>query len=197
MQLVFDEYFKAYPVKKKIVEKLYRNGISIVNNKFFINNIEVPLSGIANSIKVNRRTLYETIKFVNSNPVVKSIMENISAIPDIKKISLMMKNEVVTFYIDKGMYSKVVPEIISIIGKYMSNIKEIYSMNSDYEENFMRVIFYNKIEESLFKAFNGISGISKIYINSPENINVICDKCEIKICPHKVSSLFEEHNIYK
>ncbi len=38
MQLVFDEYFKAYPVKKKIVERLYANGISIVNNKFYVNS---------------------------------------------------------------------------------------------------------------------------------------------------------------
>ncbi|WP_337860278.1 regulator [Ferroplasma sp.] len=197
MQLVFDEYFKAYPVKKKIVEKLYTNGISIVNDKFFVNNIEVSLSGIANALKVNRRTLYDTIKFVNCNPVVKAIMENISAIPDIKKISMMMKNEIVTFYIDKGMYSKVIPEIINIIGKYMSNIKEIYSINSDYETNFMRIIFYNKIENSLFKMFNEISGINKIHIDSLENIDIICDKCEIKICSHKVSTLFDDHNIYK
>jgi predicted regulator of amino acid metabolism with ACT domain len=197
MQLVFDEYFKAYPVKKKIVERLYANGISIVNDKFFVNNIEVPLSSIANAIKVNRRTLYETIKFVNNNPVVKDIMENISVLPDIKKVSLLMANEIVTIYIDKGMYSKVILKIFNITGKYASNIKEIYSINSDYEINFIRIIFYNNVEKSIFQMFNGISGINKIVIDSPEKINVICDKCEIKICPHKISSSFREHNIYK
>lgn len=197
MQLVFDEYFKAYPVKKKIVERLYANGISIVNNKFYVNNIEVSISSIANSIKVNRRTLYETIKFVNDNPVIKEVMENVSVIPDIKKISLLMENEIVTIYIDKGMYSRVTPEIMDAIEKYMSNIKEIYSVNSDYETNFIRLIFYNEVDESLFKIFNGIPGVNRILIDSPEKINVICDKCDIKICPHKISSSFREHNIYK
>ena len=197
MQLVFDEYFKAYPVKKKIVERLYANGISIVNNKFYVNNIEVSISSIASSIKVNRRTLYETIKFVNDNPVIKEVMENVSAVPDIKKISLLMENEIVTIYIDKGMYSRVTPEIMDAIEKYMSNIKEIYSVNSDYETNFIRLIFYNEVDESLFKIFNGIPGVNRILIDSPEKINVICDKCDIKICPHKISSSFREHNIYK
>jgi predicted regulator of amino acid metabolism with ACT domain len=197
MQLVFDEYFKAYPVKKKIVERLYANGISIVNNKFYVNNIEVSISSIASSIKVNRRTLYETIKFVNDNPVIKEVMENVSVIPDIKKISLLMENEIVTIYIDKGMYSRVTPEIMDAIEKYMSNIKEIYSVNSDYETNFIRLIFYNEVDESLFKIFNGIPGVNRILIDSPEKINVICDKCDIKICPHKISSSFREHNIYK
>ena len=82
MQLVFDEYFKIYPVKKRIVEGLYASGISIVNEKFYLNNIEIPLSSIASTLKVNRRTLYETIKFVNRNPVVKEIMENVSVLPD-------------------------------------------------------------------------------------------------------------------
>jgi hypothetical protein len=197
MQLVFDEYFKAYPVKKKIVERLYANGISIVNNKFYVNNIEVSISSIASSIKVNRRTLYETIKFVNDNPVIKEVMENVSAVPDIKKISLLMENEIVTIYIDRGMYSRVTPEIMDAIEKYMSNIKEIYSVNSDYETNFIRLIFYNEVDESLFKIFNGIPGVNRILIDSPEKINVICDKCDIKICPHKISSSFREHNIYK
>ena len=197
MQLIFDEYFKAYPVKKKIVERLYANGISIVNNKFYVNNIEVSISSIASSIKVNRRTLYETIKFVNDNPVIKEAMENVSAVPDIKKISLLMENEIVTIYIDKGMYSRVTPEIMDAIEKYMSNIKEIYSVNSDYETNFIRLIFYNEVDESLFKIFNGIPGVNRILIDSPEKINVICDKCDIKICPHKISSSLREHNIYK
>jgi len=197
MQLIFDEYFKAYPVKKKIVERLYANGISIVNNKFYVNNIEVSISSIASSIKVNRRTLYETIKFVNDNPVIKEVMENVSVIPDIKKISLLMENEIVTIYIDKGMYSRVTPEIMDAIEKYMSNIKEIYSVNSDYETNFIRLIFYNEVDGSLFKIFNGIPGVNRILIDSPEKINVICDKCDIKICPHKISSSLREHNIYK
>lgn len=195
MQLVFSEYFKSYPVKKRIIEKLYTNGISIVNDKFFVNNIEVSLSSIANAIKVNRRTLYDTIKFVNENPAVKQIMENISVIPDIKKVSLLMKNEVVTVYIDKGMYSRVITEIMGILKNHISNIKEIYSQNSDYDSNFIRIIFYNEVDSPIFRLLDAIQGVNRIIINSPAKIDVICDKCEIKICPHKISSSLREHNI--
>jgi len=188
MQLIFDEYFKMYPVKKKIVEALYKNGISIVNDKFFLNNIEIPLSSIANAINVNRRTLYETIKFINRNNIVKKIMENISVLTDDSKVSLMMGDEVITIYINIGSFSKVLWEFMSITKKYSSYIKEIYSINSDRESNFIRVIFYNKINEEIFKELDIIPGINKIVINSPEKINIICNKCEVKICEHKLSS---------
>ncbi|MEM0140257.1 MAG: hypothetical protein QXZ44_06585 [Ferroplasma sp.] len=188
MQRIFDEYFKDYPVKKKIVCILYENGISIRDDKFYLNNIEIPLSSIANAIKVNRRTLYETIKFVNNNFVIKKIMENLSVITDIKQVSLLMKNEVVTIYIEKGYYSKVFLSVVNVIGKYASSIKEIYSVNSNYENGLIRIIFYNKINSGIFSILNDISGIQKIIINSPEQLDVICDKCEIRECPHKISS---------
>ncbi len=188
MHLIFDEYFKNYPVKKKIVEALYKNGISIIDDKFFLNNIEIPLSSIANAINVNRRTLYETIKFINKNTIVKGIMENISVITDESKVSLMMGNEMVTVYINIGSFPKVLWEFMSITKRYSSYIREMYSVNSDREENFIRVIFYNRINNDIFNELNNVPGINKIVINSPEKINVICDKCEVKVCKHKLSS---------
>ena len=76
-----------------------------------------------------------------------------------------MENEIVTIYIDKGMYSRVTPEIMDAIEKYMSTITEIYSVNSDYETNFIRLIFYNEVDESLFKIFNGIPGVNRIPVS--------------------------------
>ncbi len=195
MHLIFDEYFKNYPVKKKIVETLYKNGISIIDDKFFLNNIEIPLSSIANAINVNRRTLYETIKFINKNTIVKGIMENISVITDESKVSLMMGNEMVTVYINIGSFPKVLWEFMSITKKYFSYIREIYSVNSDREENFIRVIFYNRINNDIFNELNNVPGINKIVINSPEKINVICEKCEVKVCKHKLSSEIERNTI--
>ncbi len=195
MQLVFDEYFKGYPTKKRIVEILYNNGISIRNSKFFLNDIEIPVSSIASAIKVNRRTLYDTIKFVECNTVLKNIMANISVLPDTKKVSLLMKNEVITIYIDKGSYSRAFLAVSEAVSKYASNIKEIYSINSDYESNFIRIIFYNRINPAVFSVLNSISAIQKIIIESPEEFGVICDKCEIRICPHKVSSNINQNNI--
>jgi len=137
---------------------------------------------------VNRRTLYETIKFINRNNIVKKIMENISVLTDDSRVSLMMGDEVITIYINIGSFSKVLWEFMSITKKYSSYIKEIYSINSDREDNFIRVIFYNKINEEIFKELDIIPGINKIVINSPEKINIICNKCEVKICKHKLSS---------
>jgi hypothetical protein len=68
-------------------------------------------------------------------------------------------------------------------------------MNSDRDGNFIRVIFYNKINDDIFKELNNVPGINKIIINSPEKINVLCDKCEVKVCKHKLSSEIQRNTI--
>ena len=130
MLLVLEEYFKEYPVKKKIVETLYNNGVSIKNGKFFLNDIEISLSSIAESIKVNRRTVYETIKFVNKNEVIKKIMENVFSQTDTSRVSLLMGSQIVTIYINKGSFARVYWEVMSLTKKYTPYIKEMYCKNS-------------------------------------------------------------------
>ncbi|WP_061950568.1 hypothetical protein [Acidiplasma cupricumulans] len=194
MLLVLNEYLKEYPVKK-IVQALYNNGISVKGDKLFLNNVEVSISSLANALNVNRRTLYETIKFINKNDVVRTIMENISVIPDISKISLLMGYEIVTIYINIGSFPKVLWEVMCLIKKYSSYIKEMYSMNSDLESNFIRIIFYSEIDKNIFREIDEIPGINRIVINSPVKLNIICNKCEIKICPHKISSELSKTDI--
>ncbi len=196
MLLVLEEYFKEYPVKKKIVETLYNNGVSIKNGKFFLNNIEISLSSIAESIKVNRRTVYETIKFVNKNEVIKKIMENVFSQTDTSRVSLLMGSQIVTIYINKGSFARVYWEVMSLTKKYTPYIKEMYCKNSDQEETFIKMIFYNEIDSNIYRDMDGIAGIKHIVINSPVKINVICNKCEIKICPHKISSEINKAEMY-
>lgn len=124
-------------------------------------------------------------------------MENISVIPDISKISLLMGYEIVTIYINIGSFPKVLWEVMCLIKKYSSYIKEMYSMNSDLESNFIRIIFYSEIDKNIFREIDEIPGINRIVINSPVKLNIICNKCEIKICPHKISSELSKLIFYK
>ncbi|WP_084272442.1 hypothetical protein [Picrophilus oshimae] len=116
-------------------------------------------------------------------------MENIKSMADIKNISLLMGDEILTIHISIGSFQRVLMEILDIIKKYSVYLKEIYSYNGDTgKESYIRIIFYGQISPGVFEELDRISGIKKIDIISNENIELICRKCEVKICPKKISS---------
>ena len=123
-------------------------------------------------------------------------MENVSSQTDISRVSLLMGNQIVTIYINIGSFSRVLWKVMALTRKYTSYIKELYCRNSDQETTFIRIIFYNQIDSNIYKELDGISGIKHIVINSPVKINIICNKCEIKVCPHKISSEINKADMY-
>ncbi|WP_084272443.1 hypothetical protein [Picrophilus oshimae] len=64
MILLLQEYFKDYPVKREIIEKLFENGISVKNGKLYLNDIEISISAVAKALKINRKTVYETMELI-------------------------------------------------------------------------------------------------------------------------------------
>jgi hypothetical protein len=195
MLLILEEYFKDHPIKRKIVEGLYNRGISVNNGKFYTDGIEISISEVAKTFGVNRRTVYDTIKIIESTPGVKQIMASIRPLPDISQISPLMGDQVVTMLICPGYFSRAMSSLVDAVRKYGSYIKEIYGKNLRREETILRAIFFRTVPRKIFDDLAKIEGIEKIVIDSPGNREgeVVCTSCDVKICPNKLSTgIFEE-----
>ena len=59
---------QEYPERLKVARVLVENGLSIQNNKIFLNQIEIPPVRIGRAAGVDRRTVNETIKTIQANP---------------------------------------------------------------------------------------------------------------------------------
>jgi predicted regulator of amino acid metabolism with ACT domain len=68
---------EEYPERLKVARVLVENGLSIQNNKIYLNQIEIPPVRIARVAGVDRRTVNETINCIKSNPDLKLIFEEI------------------------------------------------------------------------------------------------------------------------
>ncbi len=68
---------QQYPERLKVARVLVENGLSVQNNKIYLNQIEIPPVRIARAAGVDRRTVNETLNTIKTNPEIKLIFEEI------------------------------------------------------------------------------------------------------------------------
>ena len=68
---------QEYPERLKVARVLIENGLSVQNNKIYLNQIEIPPVRIARVAGVDRRTVNETLNSIKTSPELKFIFEEI------------------------------------------------------------------------------------------------------------------------
>jgi len=68
---------QQYPERLKVARVLIENGLSVQDNKIWLNQIEIPPVRIARAAGVDRRTVNETITTIRNNSELKLIFEEI------------------------------------------------------------------------------------------------------------------------
>src|SRR5437660_4849317 len=68
---------EGHPERLRVVRILLENGLGLRGNEVCLNGIEVPIVRIAKSAGVDRRTVDETIRMVETNPELRSLFSNL------------------------------------------------------------------------------------------------------------------------
>ncbi|MGC8608271.1 MAG: regulator [Thermoplasmata archaeon] len=192
MLLVLNEYFKDQPIKRKIIEGLYKSGISIRDGRFFISNIEISVTEISKAFDVNRRTVYETLKAVENSEPVKKIMEAIAPSSDISRIATLTGSQILTVITSNGRYPSVISQLFPVVTRYGCYIREIFSRNMGPDESFIRIIFYRPLSGKVYDEVSKIDGVKAVRISSVyEADELLCSICNIRSCPTKYTSGIE------
>lgn len=70
-------HFDNYPERLKVARVLVENGLSVKNQKIYLNQIEIPPVRIARVAGVDRRTVNETVCAIRENRELRQIFEDI------------------------------------------------------------------------------------------------------------------------
>ena len=68
---------QEYPERLKVARVLIENGLSVKEDKIYLNQIEIPPVRVARVAGVDRRTVTETLCTIKSNAELKMIFEEI------------------------------------------------------------------------------------------------------------------------
>ena len=80
--------FEAHPERLQVAKFLLQNGLSIKGNKIYVDKVQVPVLKLARAVGVDRRTVKETIRDINTNKEIKLVFSGLeSAGPSFRGIA--------------------------------------------------------------------------------------------------------------
>jgi predicted regulator of amino acid metabolism with ACT domain len=71
------KHFEEYPERLKVARVLVENGLTVKNQKIYLNQIEIPPIRIARVAAVDRRTVTETVNAIKGNRELRLLFEEI------------------------------------------------------------------------------------------------------------------------
>jgi len=71
------KHFQDYPERLKVARVLVENGLSVKEEKIYLNQIEIPPVRIARVAGVDRRTVNETLCAIKANRELRQIFQDI------------------------------------------------------------------------------------------------------------------------
>lgn len=79
---------ESYPERLRVARTILENGLCIHDDRVFLNQIEIPTTKIARAAGVDRRTVAETVRMVNTDSQLRTIFSQLeSAGPSLRGIA--------------------------------------------------------------------------------------------------------------
>ena len=103
---MFDEImekFEGSPSQQAVIRLLLERGFSVnEDGRVVSGGIEIPYTGIAREIDVDRRVVDSTTDAIQSDPDLQRIFANISAIPSLRDLAPVLDLTVMTVEVDSA-----------------------------------------------------------------------------------------------
>lgn len=190
MQLLLRHHFSDSPARKKVALGLYSRGISVKNGKLYSNSIEISPSQVARALKVNRRTVYDTIRKIQEDPELSTVMSNIYPEVSFVNVAPMIGSQVIIIYTSKGCYQKVFNDLFDRLKGYHSYVKEVVSRTLDRNQGYIRLILQIAVPENIINGLEEVKGITRVVVVNPEPgaENALCGTCRAFLFPGQMAS---------
>ena len=164
---MFDEImekFEGSPSQQAVIRLLLERGFSVNNEGRVVSGgIEIPYTGIAREIDVDRRVVDSTTDAIRSDPELRRIFENISAIPSLRDLAPVLDLTVMTVEVDAADESGIVATVTELIADYGISIRQIISEDPEFtDEPRLHVITDEDISGELLLSIRELPFVRRV-----------------------------------
>jgi hypothetical protein len=135
---MFDEImekFEGSPSQQAVIRLLLERGFSVnEEGRVVSGGIEIPYTGIAREIGVDRRVVDSTTDVILSDPELQRIFANISAIPSLRDLAPVLDLTVMTVEVDAADEAGIVDTVTGLIADYEISIRQIISEDPEFTD---------------------------------------------------------------
>lgn len=117
--------FETHPERLQVARFLLQNGLSVKDDKIFVNQVELPILKLARVVGVDRRTVNETIRAINLDKEIKMIFSGLeSAGPSLRAVAKQMGLGVVEITSDNPREIGILANTARILAEHGISIRQ-------------------------------------------------------------------------
>jgi hypothetical protein len=136
---MFDEImqkFEGSPSQQEVIRLLLARGFSVNDEGRVVSGgIEIPNTGIAREIGVDRRVVDSTTDAILADEELRRIFQNISAIPSLMDLAPVLDLTVLTVDVDDPDRSGIVATVTSLIADRDISIRQTISEDPEFTDD--------------------------------------------------------------
>ncbi|MFB6123776.1 MAG: amino acid-binding protein [Haloferacaceae archaeon] len=136
---MFDEImrkFEGSPSQQEVIRLLLERGFSVNDEGRVVSGgIEIPNTGIAREIGVDRRVVDSTTDAILADPELRRIFQNISSIPSLMDLAPVLDLAVLTVWVDDETEAGIVADVTTAIADRDISIRQIISEDPEFTDD--------------------------------------------------------------
>jgi predicted regulator of amino acid metabolism with ACT domain len=160
------KYFEEYPERLAVARVLIENGLSVRNEKIYLNEIEIPPIRVARVAGVDRRTVKETLNAIQANRELRLLFEEIrSAGHSLKEIAKHLNLGVVEITPIDAKIPGILASSAMILAKKGLSIRQAIVDDPELSpEPKLSLIVEKKIPGELIPELLSVKGVAKVSV---------------------------------
>ena len=158
------EKFEGSPSQQAVIRLLLERGFSVNEaGRVVSGGIEIPYTGIAREIDVDRRVVDSTTDAIQQDPELQRIFANISAIPSLRDLAPVLDLTVMTVEVDAADESGIVATVTELIADHGISIRQIISEDPEFtDEPRLHVITDEEISGELLLSIRELAFVRRV-----------------------------------
>jgi hypothetical protein len=136
---MFDEImrkFEGSPSQQAVIRLLLERGFSVNDDGRVVSGgIEIPNTGIAREIGVDRRVVDSTTDAILADPQLRRIFQNISSIPSLMDLAPVLDLTVLTVEVDDADAPGIVARVTTLIAEHDISIRQTISEDPEFTDD--------------------------------------------------------------
>ena len=159
------KYFKGYPKRKKVAQKMLEYGLKIKNKKIYCGEIELSDSKIARALNIDRRSITATVDTISNKPELNEIFSKLLPTCHLKEVAPEMKWGVIEIIPLDPSLPGILAEVASIISNNKISIRQ--TIVDDFElseEPRLFIVTEKQIPGTLIPKIRKAKGVKALLI---------------------------------
>ena len=135
---MFDEIMDKFadsPSQQQVIRLLLERGFSVNDDGRVVSGgIEIPNTGIAREIDVDRRVVDSTTDVILDDPELRRIFQNISQVPSLMDLAPVLDLTVLTIAVDDADQKGIVADVTSTLARNDVSIRQTISEDPEFTD---------------------------------------------------------------